>query len=524
MKKSIILLILLPFFGISQTILPGSIDSEIARYAYILNPESDLLNSSIIYSKDSILEARNMLRKSGSFFLLNPQVQVSYNTKHPYGYNDGPVWQGKGATVQASAGVYGNIGNLHYTFNPLVYFSQNRSFELAPQLLTQISEFNYQFTVGGGIDYVQRYGSDPFMKISPAQSEIRYKAKHFSVALSTANFTMGPASINPIMMSNQGEGFPHLEIGITEFLPLSWKETELGKIKGSIYYGLLSESDYFDQDDENNQRYFTAFSLSYVIPYVDWLRVGVNRVLYQDSQFFEAADLVRSISSLSPGSLAITDSTSINDRFDQMASIFIEWTFPEAAFRGYMEFAKNDFNGSFRNLLVDTDHSRGFTIGFDKILNREKKPVVLTFEHTNLSRSISYQYRPEPPFYIHGIVRQGYTHNGQILGAGIGPGSSSNYLSFTFIRPESTLKLGAQRIQFNDDYFSQNFGFQIPPNFDNKDLRNSEYAIFSTYSKQKDLWLYSVDTRLSYRYNEFYQLENDKLNLAIGFTVRRLFN
>ena len=47
---------------------------------------------------------------------------------------------------------------------------------------------------------------------------------------------------------------------------------------------------------------------------------------------------------------------------------------------------------------------------------------------THLEQSKTVILRATPTYYTHHIVRQGYTQRGQVVGAGIGPGSNSQYL------------------------------------------------------------------------------------------------
>ncbi len=515
----IIVILLSPFLAVGQVIRPSSPENEVARFQYLDDVESNWLNSFIIY--DDSTDNKFLQRKNTKFGIISPELALHYNSAIPYGFNDGYVWKGKGLTNEFSTGVYGNLGNFYYTISPVLLYAQNSSFRLAEQRINNISPFNYQFTVGGGIDFVQRYGNNSFVDIAAGQSEIRYLKGYFTAAFSTANFTLGPSTVNPILLSSQAEGFPHLEIGTSKFIPLKWKNIQLGKIKGSLYYGQLKESDFFDENSENDKRYFTALTFSYVVPYVNWLRLGFNRSFYQDQQFFELVDLTRPLLYFGDEGVILPNGAFINDRFDQLASFFVEWTFPKANFRGYIEFSKNDFNGSLRNLLVDFEHSRAFTIGIDKKFKTEKTDVLLTVEHTNLARSRSFLFRPEPPYFIHTFVRQGYTNNGQILGSGIGPGSGSTYLSVSLLQETKLIKLGFQRIQYNDDFFSENFGVRIPPNFDNKDLRNAEYSFFGNYSKIKGQWRYGADLRLTARLNEFYELRNDIFNAYLGISLKR---
>jgi hypothetical protein len=55
-------------------------------------------------------------------------------------------------------------------------------------------------------------------------------------------------------------------------------------------------------------------------------------------------------------------------------------------------------------------------------------------------------------YYIHGTVVQGYTHNGQLVGASIGPGSNSNFISLDYYGSGGAVGAYFQRTRYNDDY------------------------------------------------------------------------
>ena len=166
-----------------------------------------------------------------------------FNSKYARGYNDGAIWKGKGFTSSLQGGVQGKLGMLEYTFTPIVYYSQNADFELAEQRGNN-KIFNYQFR-NRRIDHVQRYGTDSFTKLNLGQSEIRMVYRSFTVGASTQNVTFGPAQYNPIILSNNAAGIPHFDIGT--YKPI---ETKIGQIESKLYYGILTKSDYFSENDE----------------------------------------------------------------------------------------------------------------------------------------------------------------------------------------------------------------------------------------------------------------------------------
>jgi len=72
-------------------------------------------------------------------------------------------------------------------------------------------------------------------------------------------------------------------------------------------------------------------------------------------------------------------------------------------------------------------------------------------EVTNLEQSTSFRDRPIGSWYTSRRVIQGYTNQGQSLGAAIGPGSSSQWLAWDYLFPTRRFGLYAGRIRWNED-------------------------------------------------------------------------
>ena len=436
--------------------------------------------------------------------LLNPFVNISYNSQYPRSYNDGAVWKGRGTTVETHFGLQLKKGSLSVTLFPVAYFSQNQPFGLVEQRIASIDQNGYQLAIDGGIDWVQRYGEGSFFALHPGQSEIRLDLGKFTTAISTQNYSWGPSRFNPILMSRQAGGFPHIRLGFKPF-DLNLGRFNAGKIEYNMIYGFLKESDYYDAIDNNNRRYFNSFSLSYQPSFLKGFKVGVNKVLYKQSDFFEFTDLISPFYIIDDG--VVDEVTlSVNDTFDQLASFTFEWELKEANFRSYVEYAVNDFSGI---IYIEPEHSRGLTIGFEKVIElKNDRSIRILYEHSNLTRSSSFLYRPEPPFYVHGINRQGYTNNGQILGAGIGPGANSDNLLVELLKSDVSFGVLFQRIESNKDYFIVNVR--------DKERHDQEYTCNLYYQKRLDNFALIGSFSFSYNFNRYYQQNQENLALSLG--------
>lgn len=474
-------LILSHLFSHGQVSVPGSFFQSI-----------DIFNDSTTLAFHSSIN--NGEQKA--FTLINPRARVSLNTSYPRGLNDGPVWKGKGLTSELHFGVNGKLGALSYTFYPVIYHSQNLSFELAPQANTTTSPYGYKFTggLGGGIDWVQRYGGSSFAAFHPGQSEVKLELGKFVTSISTQNYSVGPSVFNPIILSRQGGGFPHIRIG-SDPLDLKIRNVELGKLEANFLAGILKESDYFDTDKENNSSYFNGLFLAYTPPFLENLTLGFNKALYKEITRFSAQDLISVIE--------VLDTATFNGQFDQIASATMDWTFPSEGFRAYVEFALNDY-GSFKNGL-ELEHSRAYTLGFEKHSKlKNNDQLDITYEHTNLSRNHTYMWRPAPPYYIHGTNHKGYTNRGQMIGAGIGPGSNSDMLQIKYLHGKSIIGISAQRIEYNKDYFVVNIK--------ERPRHNTELSLGSFYQIDLNKFIWSLELIISRERNRYYVEVNDPVN------------
>lgn len=449
----------------------------------------------------------------GKIHVLNPVTSITYNTESNKGENDGAEWKGKGLNLSLNFGVTGRIGKFHYTLAPVVYYAQNREFAI-PEGMSE-NEFAYPFSKR--IDWVQRYGNSSLAEIHPGQSEIRFIHKKFTVGISTQNMSWGPSQINPIIMSNNAGGFPHLDIGT-----ITPVDTKIGKVEFRTIWGAMSESDYFDEDSGNNRRYITGFVLGIEPKGLKGLHIGINRILYRSwrdgdlgvKDFFTGFANFHIINSDSTGR------TIKNDEYDQILSTSARYTFHEVGFETYIEYARNDFPGNVLDFFEHPDRSAAYTLGFIKTFERPNGNIVkFVYERTTLSSNKISLLRGtgSPTYYVHPQVPQGYTNNGQVVGASIGPGSNSDYLQLNFYKPNSMLGFHFQRIRFNDDYFFSIYAGSLDFPTDYEVSLGVNYVRFvKNFTINPQItWVY----RDNWYYDSSVQVDNFQLSLRLGYNI-----
>ena len=380
--------------------------------------------------------------------IYGPDWFNSFNTAAPYGQNDGALWQGKGYNMSLSAGARLEAYGVELTVKPQVSFSQNRSFKFFPGVYG--SEYSYFWA--GNIDLVQRYGSSAFWTFDWGDTEIRYTWHTLTAGFGFQSPWLGPAWLNPMLGSNNAPTYPKFDIGLrrTE-VHLPWLGWYIGDIEGRIWVGRLEESDYFDNDPNNNYRQLTGFSAAYSPSFLPGFTIGANKICINDWQH-------KSIKYLNP--FYDTNGSQVGDKIDedQKMSIFADWIFPQVGFEVYGELGIDDYNSRGSS---NPFHTAIYTAGAKKSLTISKKYNIhaeIIFEWNNFEMSQDFQLQWKyMGYYAHGSVKQGYTQQGQILGAGSGYFGNSQFLGFKVYYPRGNVMVFLHRHRPDNNYI-HNFG------------------------------------------------------------------
>ena len=116
---------------------------------------------------------------------------------------------------------------------------------------------------------------------------------------------------------------------------------------------------------------------------------------------------------------------------DQISVLFGRWVFAPHGLEIYGEWARFEEPSSFKDFLEFPQHSSGYTAGFQWVQasNPWTQRLRAQVEITNLEPSSTFRHRSPFSSYASRVVPHGYTHKGQVLGSGIGPGASSQWLA-----------------------------------------------------------------------------------------------
>jgi hypothetical protein len=369
--------------------------------------------------KKPYLDADRPVHKAGDLLWQAVPVAASlwYNTTYPFGWNDGAVWRGRGATMAVEGGFAVRWKFLSATIDPTFFMAENRRFAL--MAIRDSSTNPYADPLGSSyMDRPQRFGNRAYARVDAGQTTLRIDTYGLSAGVSTANQWIGPMSDWPFLLGNNAAGFPQLFAGSSA----PWN-VGIGSVSGRIFYGGLTQTAYMSLPDSNTGRFITGIMGSFSPAALPGLELGAARIFeytwpaaglgWEDYRKPFEAFLKEHVK---PDGV----STEPNQRADnQLVSIFARWVAPRSGFEAYGEFGRDDHNYNARDAVLEPDHDASYGLGLRKAWRSAAGIVTgVRAETFNMEVSTLARGRPQGMWYGHSEARQGHTQLGQILGAG----------------------------------------------------------------------------------------------------------
>lgn len=488
--------------------LLGKFDSSFSfNYRPITISKNGVQLDSTVFSPSSYFK---QLSEGGLKISLLPfESRLAYDHNHPDSRNDGAMIRSRGLQTYLSAGIYAELGPLTIQLKPELVWAQNREFEGFP-LWPRHWESTWQirYIWFNRVDLPERYGESAYTKLIAGQSSIRLNQWGLSLGLSTENIWWGPAIRNSIMMSNNAQGFPHLTFNTQR--PI---KTKVGSFEWQFITGRLEGSGYPPPAHDrvirgrvlyvpkpDDWRYFQGLTFSYSPKWVRGLSVGLTRWV---QQYGENAKETTSYFPIFQNLFRQNDKEEFGFNLDQdqAAGIFGRWVWYDSKAEFYFEFAKNDAPINFRDLLIDTDHSRALTVGVNKLFSTQNPDEFwqFNFEWTQTSQTESRLLRNSLSWYMHGRVRHGYTNNGEVLGSALGPGGNAQYIEVAKIKGFDRIGGAVERYVHNNDFNNHAFSGDFTRYW-------VDYSIYGFYEKQFNRFF--INASLFYTYSLNYQWES----------------
>jgi hypothetical protein len=383
--------------------------------------------------------------------LLPLSLRMQIGSGNPYP-EAGNFLQAKGFQQWMSFGINGSFGLLSIQFQPEFIHAQNQPYDPG---------FS---KTKGLIEYVELFGESAYSKLLPGQSNIRLNYGAFSLGASSENIWWGPGQYNSLLFSNNAFGFQHLTLNTQK--PA---KTFLGSFEGQFIMGKLDNFAPLVRDGKEDWRYVNGITFSYQPKWLPGLFFGASRVFqqyssYNDQSFayyFPLFEPFQKINLIDPNSPDF-DSTVYDDRLQsQQLTGFARLVIPKAKVEVYFEYGRRDHAIDWREFILNPEHARAFILGFKKLMSLYNESFFeingeILQQQESINILMRYGAGGGGSWGSHNII-QGFTHNGQMLGPGVGPSSNVQTLETSWVKGIKKIGVRWERLNRHQDVYTRIF-------------------------------------------------------------------
>ena len=456
--------------------LLGNLSSDISLTirpveTYFLEKENSIYGSKILSnSSESII-----------FKILPINTNVEFNSKHPYNRNNGTMVPNRGLQSLISTGLFIKLGPLSIQLKPEYHHAENRQFDgfwegHYPEIWAE------RYRLWNKIDMPERHGDKSLSRFLIGQSNIKLNYKKLSLGISNENIWWGPSIRNSIMMSNHARGFKHITFNTRE--PI---KTIIGNFEWQIVTGRLEASGYKPPNPDykyagtnlwvpkinqiwevDDWRFFQGYIVKFSPKFLPNFHLGLIRWVQMYSALLEgryewfegSTNFFPAFSNLFRKNDTVGD---YEGHTDQAGGLFFRWVWDDSNAEIYAEYHYNDSKHNFRDLILDSDHSRAATIGLQKIFVLNDKNFKFSWEWTQMEQTAGRLLRNAKSWYEHDWIYHGFTNYGEVIGSSIGPGSNSHYFSFSKINKLKSYGISFEIIDNDNDFYHDAFASAQDP-------------------------------------------------------------
>lgn len=355
----------------------------------------------------------------------------------PDSRSDGALWAGRGASVLLRTGFTADFGRIHAVLVPEIWYSTNLPFDILPGRDASRSTFASPFYFGQHtLDLPSRPGIEPSLELTPGQSAAWVGLGKAELGGSTSNLWWGPGVRDALLFGPGAAGIPRLFVRTAS--PVA---TPLGYLGSEIFIGMLTESRWFNATPQDDHRALSAGALTWSPTRSGELTLGLARATQRVVPRGSSLG-VRALDFLQP----VSDSQG-----DRLFAMFGRLSLPRTRMRAYVEVATPRPIGRIRNWLTVPGDGLAYQFGVEKIITRSDVQWILHTEMMNLDLGTQVREHPPRDFYAGYGTPHGWTQRGQLLGAGIGPGGQSQWLSADRVGKRWALGVYGERVRWNNE-------------------------------------------------------------------------
>ena len=463
-KFSIIILLFLCYFiSSAQNSFYHDIHlMDYQRTRQLLNDSNGVVtNSFLIRSTSSFQFLQSKLKGTTKDIVqsINLNFDQQNNSLQPISFNDGNMYPARGWQERYSYGVNLKLLFFDINYQPEKLTVQNLRQEYYPG---NTGDGNFMFKyfgmVANNIENFRQFGFDRIEETTLGQSRAGIKFKYIAAGISNENIWWGPGKRNSLVFTNNAAGFKHYYLKTVEPIKTYIGNFELAGVVGKLDTTRFSEIDqellnicrpckFFKNLDE---REIDGITINYQPRWIPNFYIGYaySRQFYRHA-IDALGDTVNFFSKNLPK--------------QEIGSMFFRFAMPEehAEFYGEMGMP-NEAPWPWK--FFKERMKPGFVFGATKLvpLKLFDSYLSVNVEFTQLQlmnpKDILYEGQPfaggKPnSWYQSTIVNQGWSNNGQLMGASIGPGSNNQSISLSWNKGYNKIGIFVERTVFNNDFY-----------------------------------------------------------------------
>jgi hypothetical protein len=345
--------------------------------------------------------------------------------------DDGPAWNGRGANLFVRAGFAFDYTWFHAVLAPELWYAQNKSFETFPSPDSARSSLSSPWYVQPqSIDLPSRFGVRPVSYLGLGESAVWATVGPVDLGVSTSTQHWGPAERGALVIGADAPGVPRIFARTSH--PV---RTRAGSLSATVFAGTLTESRYFDRNEDNDLRSITAWNVAWSSADSGGFTVGLAHAEQRAGERIGGSDSAQRIHGPS----------------DQINEVYAQYRDPRSGIRAWVELGRAGALPTARRFFTVPYQGITYVVGAERALALIGGSLLLSFEAANLEQPTDVRGGARQDFYTSADIPQGWSQRGQILGNAAGPGAQSQWASVDWVAKRWSLGIFGDRVRSNED-------------------------------------------------------------------------
>jgi hypothetical protein len=345
--------------------------------------------------------------------------------------DDGPAWNGRGTNFFVRGGVALEYAWLHAVVAPELWYAENKPFEVFASPDTSRSSLASPWYVDNiSVDLPSRFGVRPISHLGLGETALWITAGFVDVGASTSSQRWGPAERGALVLGADAPGVPRLFARTSH--PI---QTDFGSFSATVFAGTLTESRYFDRDDDNDLRSLTAWNVAWSPSDSSGFIAGFAHAEQRAGVRLGASDSARRIHGPS----------------DQLNEVYVQFRDSRSGIRAWAEVGHAGAIPTARQFFAVPYQGLAYVVGAERAIATTGGSLLMSFEATNLEQPTDLRGGARQDFYTSSDIPQGWSQRGQLLGNAAGPGGQSQWVSVDWVAKRWSFGVFGDRVRWNED-------------------------------------------------------------------------